>query len=622
MKSLFTLIVLSVAISAQAQFTANRLAVTRVGNGSTALSTNTAPVSLLEFTTAGVAGTTVNLGSTTAGSQLTLAGAVGGTALEGQLNLSQDLTYLSLAGYDVAAGESAASTGISSIAITSGGSGYSFASIITITGGGGTGATAEVNNVTGGAIAGIRITNAGSGYTSTPTVTITLGTGFTAGAIIRVPYWQGVTSKKVIARFNSSATPDYSTNFTNSFNAVGAIRQAVSVDGTKFWVAGNRIEYVAYGQTSQAALAVSAGPRSLGIFQSQLFYNLGFNTNGVLATTTPLPETVSTGASVIGLSSASSHGTFVFLDTQAGGDSRGFDVCYISELNVGLEKFHYNGSAWVPINSSVLPTGAPLNNALFPTTSFSAITARIENGKPVIYAVSGSGSTTNNSIYVIKDNAGDNQAMVSGTNTVVTNLASAGANYAFRGIAFTPGSDLVIIPVELMSFKGSLINDKANLQWITATEINAKEFIVEKSTNAKEFAPIGAVAAKGGNAKTTYDFGDSKLNEDINYYRLKMMDNDGSFKYSNVVAIKLGSKNTKGLSVFPNPVSDNITLTHTAAEVGAIIRIVSITGSTVAQYNVAKDATQTSVDASQLTAGQYFINYISKGTSVTTSFMK
>lgn len=627
MKKLFTLSCLFVATLAQAQFTANRLAVTRVGDGNTALTTNTASVSLLEFPIIGGASTyTAGLGSSTPGSQLTLGG-IGGSAttLEGLLSLSQDGNYLSLAGYDVAAGEAAASTGISAIAVTTGGTGYSFASIITIDGGGGTGATAVMNNVVGGVISSIRITNAGSGYTSTPTVTITGGTGFVAGAITRVPYWQGVSSKKVVARLNNAGTVDYSTNFTNSFGTVGAIKQAVSVDGNKYWVAGNRVEYVAFGQTSQAAIAVNAGARSIGIFQNQLFYDLGFNAGGLFSTVTALPEAVSTGTSVIGMSAAaSSPGTFVFLDTQAGvGDSRGYDVCYITEISAGLEKFYYSGSAWVPVNSKNLPTASPLNNGVFPTVALSAITARIENGKPVIYAVSGTGTSTNNAIYVIKDNAAYNEAMVLGTNTVATNLATAGANYAFKGIAFTPGTELIVtIPVELMSFKGSLINDKANLQWATASEINAKEFIIEKSTNAKEFAPIGTVAAKGGNAKTTYDFDDSKLNEDVNYYRLKMMDNDGSFKYSNVVAIKLGSKNTKGLSVFPNPVSDNITLTHTAAEEGAIIRIVSINGSTVAQYTVAKDATQTSVDASQLTAGQYFINYISKGTSVTTSFVK
>jgi trimeric autotransporter adhesin len=223
------------------------------------------------------------------------------------------------------------------------------------------------------------------------------------------------------------------------------------------------------------------------------------------------------------------------------------------------------------------------------------------------------------------DNAArDADWSTTGNFPTLTALASTGNTERLIGVAFTPGSDLVVIPVELMSFKGSLINDKANLQWETATEINAKAFIVEKSTDAKTFEAIGTVAAKGGSSRTSYDFDDEKLNQNVNYYRLKMTDNDGSFKYSNVVAIKLGGKTKGSVSVFPNPVTNNITINHDAAEEGTIIRIVNITGITVAQFNVAKDATQTSVDASQLAAGQYFVNFIAKGRGLakTTSFVK
>ena len=91
-------------------------------------------------------------------------------------------------------------------------------------------------------------------------------------------------------------------------------------------------------------------------------------------------------------------------------------------------------------------------------------------------------------------------------------LASTGNTECLKGVALTPGSQL-IIPVELMSFKGSLINDKAALQWETASERNAKEFIIEKSTDAKAFSSIGTVAAKNTAQKSTYDFDDTKLRD-------------------------------------------------------------------------------------------------------------
>ena len=140
--------------------------------------------------------------------------------------------------------------------------------------------------------------------------------------------------------------------------------------------------------------------------------------------------------------------------------------------------------------------------------------------------------------------------------------------------------------------------------------------------NAKEFAAIGSVKANNTATVSNYTFDDAKLGEDINYYRLKMLDNDGSFKYSNTVAIKPGGKAGKGLKVFPNPVNNTLTIDHAEAVEGAQISIVNINGGIMAQHNVPKNATQTSLDASQLPAGTYFINYISKGKSVTTPFVK
>ena len=100
------------------------------------------------------------------------------------------------------------------------------------------------------------------------------------------------------------------------------------------------------------------------------------------------------------------------------------------------------------------------------------------------------------------------------------------------------------------------------------------------------------------------------------------MDNDGTFKYSNVVAIKLDGKTASGFGIFPNPATQQVTLNHIAAKEGAVVKIVSITGSIIAQYPVVKDAIQTRIDVSQLSSGQYFIHYTSKGFSFSSSFVK
>jgi len=617
------------AIAGQAQdFTAGNLVVSRVGNGATALGTATAPVSLLEFdkTTASQASPvkTVNIGSAVGSSKLTLAGTA---VYEGQLNASTNGQYLSILGYDVPAGELAASTGISSIAVAVGGGGinYTFASVITISGGGGTGAAAVINSIgTGGVITGIRITNSGSGYTSTPTVSISIGTGFTAGTINRVPYWQGISSKKVLGRIDKTGAVDFSTNFSNSSFAGGTSKNAVSIDGSKYWLnSGGRIEYVAYGQTTDATQVVNAGPRSIGIFNNQLYYLLGFTNAALLYTNTALPEATTTATALpLSLSTSESPMGFVFLDMDPGVsyNGTGYDLLYIAEIIGGLEKYYFDGTNWLPVNSRWTPTAAPLNNAIFPGAVVCALTGELNAmGQPVIYAVSGNSIAVNNNLFAITDASGRTGTMVLNTNTTSVTLATAGANYSFKGIAFAP--TVSILPIQLTAFNGSLINGITSLKWITASEINAKEFGVERSANGIDFTAVGTVAAKNGNPSNNYSFDDINPLSGINYYRLKLLDKDGKFRYSSTVVIKTDIKKI-GLSVFPNPVINSLVISHQKASEGTIIRIVGIDGKTLAQYKVAKDAVQTSVNASDLIAGQYFVSFISKNQKATISFIK
>lgn len=110
-----------------------------------------------------------------------------------------------------------------------------------------------------------------------------------------------------------------------------------------------------------------------------------------------------------------------------------------------------------------------------------------------------------------------------------------GSTYDY--FAFTSQTTL---PVELISFTGKEIGEGNLLEWITASEINTQEFIIEKSTNGLDFKEIGSVVAVGNSfEQNKYFFIDVKKTS-INYYRLKMVDFDGSFEYSNVLVISNG----------------------------------------------------------------------------------
>jgi hypothetical protein len=162
-----------------------------------------------------------------------------------------------------------------------------------------------------------------------------------------------------------------------------------------------------------------------------------------------------------------------------------------------------------------------------------------------------------------------------------------------------------VLPLRLLSFNVIDNNGYASLSWQTCNEINMNRFEVQKSLDARNFAPIGSVSAKNESCGTTYAYNDAKALTGIAYYRLRMVDKDGTSNYSGIVSVD-GKLPTK-ISVFPNPVVNYLVLAHPKAETGTTLKIVSTNGSVVASYPVQKDAVQTSVDVSKLSKGTYIV---------------
>jgi hypothetical protein len=97
---------------------------------------------------------------------------------------------------------------------------------------------------------------------------------------------------------------------------------------------------------------------------------------------------------------------------------------------------------------------------------------------------------------------------------------------------------VIITPVNLVSFTAKENNNRAALAWITASEQNSSYFSVEKSNDAVNFTEIGIVNAQGNSSNlTAYEFEDRQFNS-TSYYRLKIVDKDGSFKYSTLAFLK------------------------------------------------------------------------------------
>ncbi len=126
-------------------------------------------------------------------------------------------------------------------------------------------------------------------------------------------------------------------------------------------------------------------------------------------------------------------------------------------------------------------------------------------------------------------------------------------NYSVNGstVSVLRNTDIVV-PTTITSFKAFTKNSGIQVDWNTQNETNFDRYEVEKSTNGFNFNKAGTVIATGLSA---YNWLDANPKTGSNYYRLKMIDKDGSFKYSSIVNVKIGGiKNV--FTVAGNPIKN------------------------------------------------------------------
>lgn len=113
------------------------------------------------------------------------------------------------------------------------------------------------------------------------------------------------------------------------------------------------------------------------------------------------------------------------------------------------------------------------------------------------------------------------------------------------------------LPVELSKFVAIPKGDKVELQWQTEAEIDFSHFIIERSSDGSNFERIGSVMSMGDiNSTTDYQYSDASPLDGWNYYRLKIVDLDETYEYSNVEVVKVDRESN--LEIYPNPVKDKI----------------------------------------------------------------
>ncbi len=183
----------------------------------------------------------------------------------------------------------------------------------------------------------------------------------------------------------------------------------------------------------------------------------------------------------------------------------------------------------------------------------------------------------------------------------------------------------VSFPVEWLEFTVKAQDDHAVLNWITASELNASHFEVQRSVDKLSYERIGEVQASGtSQVVNEYQFTDRNLaaiGMQTFYYRLRQVDFDGSHDFSNVVELSLDRPAAFTLKTYPNPARTQLIVSLQGATSAAELRIINATGQEM--YHMTVDAGALSraytVDVSNWPSGAYWA--MIKGESTVTSQM-
>ena len=167
------------------------------------------------------------------------------------------------------------------------------------------------------------------------------------------------------------------------------------------------------------------------------------------------------------------------------------------------------------------------------------------------------------------------------------------------------------IPVELSSFNGSYISNSIELKWTTETELNNSGFEILRSKDLSNWESIGFVPGRGTTtSRSLYTFYDSHLIGNHFFYKLKQIDFDGSYSFSEIIKVEIQINNYSLSQNYPNPANPKTRITFSIPEKTIVkINLYSITGELIKELMDEEKENgiyQIDVDLNNYSSGMYF----------------
>ncbi len=178
------------------------------------------------------------------------------------------------------------------------------------------------------------------------------------------------------------------------------------------------------------------------------------------------------------------------------------------------------------------------------------------------------------------------------------------------------------LPVTLVNFKLNRSNSNVVLNWQTQSEINFSHFELERSNNAQTFYPIATINGLDKANGSAYSYTDVSNTASASYYRLKIVDKDGSFTYSNVLTDVFNNADMP-LMIYPTVSNGTaVKAVFTPVVKAAQLKVLDVNGRLMVTYNLQSGATNQSIETSSLNKGIYFIVLQNEGIVESAKLMK
>ncbi|HEX4958006.1 MAG TPA: T9SS type A sorting domain-containing protein [Lacibacter sp.] len=212
--------------------------------------------------------------------------------------------------------------------------------------------------------------------------------------------------------------------------------------------------------------------------------------------------------------------------------------------------------------------------------------------------------------------------------TIKSNNAPTTRQHSLYYRNFSSASNSTTLPLTLLNFAAVLKSEKVNLSWATTEHTDFSHFVVQRSTDGKNFKDVMTLLTDAvvSSAVNQYGYNDniSGVNATVVYYRLQMVDNDGSFQYSPIRLVRLNAANKVQIQAFPNPVVNElrVMIPINWQEKATTYEIYNSNGALVSRTKVANAAQVQQLNVQSLGSGNYIIRVTNGQEMSSSKFVK